>query len=206
MAMTFLSDKDFMNLLTANIPHLRAYARSLCGGRDIADDLVQETMMKAWSARERFQAGTNFKAWSFTILRNHYFTLSRRNRFVGDWDDYIAEVVLSGPPSQDMHAQLNDVIRALAQLPVAQREALVLIGAAGLSYEEVADMCGVAVGTIKSRVARGRAALEELIDGGVLTEKRAESGDMSQPVISIMAYVERLAARASAARTHSLAA
>src|SRR4051794_10781267 len=91
---TPLSDREFKDKLAQAIPHMRAFARSLCGRVELADDLVQETMLKAWAARAKFQAGTNFKAWTFTILRNYYFTQMRRRKFVGEWDDLAADRLL----------------------------------------------------------------------------------------------------------------
>ncbi len=171
-----LSDDDFRAELGTVIPHLRAFARSLSGSRDLADDLVQEALLKAWNARQRFQAGTNMRAWTFIILRNVFLSQMRRNRFRGEWDDLVAERVLAAPASQDRNVELADLHRAMQHLPAAQREALILIGAGGFAYEEAAEICGVAVGTIKSRVARGRVALEELIGSGNLPKR--ESGDL----------------------------
>ena len=166
-----LDDDMFRAELATVIPHLRAFARSLSGSRDLADDLVQEALLKAWNARLRFQAGTNMRAWTFIILRNVFLSQMRRNRFRGEWDDLVAERVLAAPASQDRNVELGDLHRAMQQLPTAQREALILIGAGGFAYEEAAEICGVAVGTIKSRVARGRAALEELIGNGTLPKR-----------------------------------
>lgn len=190
-----LSDTQFKDKLGKTIPHLRAFARGLCGNPDTADDLVQETMLKAWAARTRFAAGTSFKAWTFTILRNHYFSQMRRNRFVGDWDDLVADRKLAAPAGQDMSVELRDLMRDLAQLPDPQREALILVGAGGLAYEEAAAIMGTAVGTIKSRVARARVALEALMEGGVLDTKRADFADGDQAVVSIFAYLEKIQAR-----------
>jgi RNA polymerase sigma factor (sigma-70 family) len=167
-----LSDNEFKQQLALVIPHLRAFGRSLSGNRDVADDLVQETLMKAWAARQRFQAGTNMRAWTFIILRNLYLSQMRRARFKGEWDDLVADRVLAAPASQDRHVELGDMQRALLQLPQPQREALILVGAGGFAYEEAAEICGVAVGTIKSRVARGRVALEAILSGGDLSSRR----------------------------------
>jgi len=186
-----LSDAEFKNELAAVIPHLRAFGRSLSGSRDMADDLVQETLMKAWAARERFQAGTNMRAWTFIILRNHFLSQMRRSRFKGEWDDLVADRMLAAPASQDKQIELADLQRALLQLPSSQREALILVGAGGFAYEEAAEICGVAVGTIKSRVARGRAALEHLLENGLLPPRRHnENGNGA--LAEIMADVDRL--------------
>jgi RNA polymerase sigma-70 factor (ECF subfamily) len=187
-----LSDREFKDKLASVIPQLRAFARSLSGDKDNADDLVQETMLKAWAARDRFEAGTHFRAWTFTILRNHFFSKARRQRFVGEWDDVVADRILAGPASQDKTVELSDLMRALQQLPEPQREALILVGAGGISYEEAAEITGVAVGTVKSRVARGRDAIEALMEGGVLAMTREEFAHDGDPVVSIFAYLEKI--------------
>ena len=187
-----LSDADFKRELAAVIPHLRAFGRSLSGNRDTADDLVQETLLKAWAARQRFQAGTNMRAWTFIILRNHYLSQMRRSRFRGDWDDLTADRILAAPASQDKHVELSDMQRALLQLPQPQREALILVGAGGFAYEEAAEICGVAVGTIKSRVARGRAALEQILESGELPSRRSQETTETAVLDEIMDDVYRL--------------
>ena len=108
---------DFKRELSATIPHLRAFARGLCGRPDMADDLVQETMLKAWAARDRFQPGTSMRAWTFVILRNAYLTEMRRNRFRGDYDETVAERLLTAPAGQEEPIHLADMHRALLQLP-----------------------------------------------------------------------------------------
>lgn len=187
-----LSDTDFKKELAAVIPHLRAFGRSLSGNRDLADDLVQETLLKAWAARSRFQAGTNMRAWTFIILRNHYLSQMRRSRFRGEWDDLTADRLLAAPAGQDKHIELADMQRALLQLPQPQREALILVGAGGFAYEEAAEICGVAVGTIKSRVARGRAALEQMMDSGDLPTRRGQITSPSGVLDEIMGDVDKL--------------
>lgn len=167
-----LTDRQFHAHLTAAIPHLRAFARSLCGCRDMADDLSQETLLKAWAARGHFVAGTSFNAWTFTILRNIYFGQRRRMRFVGDYNEVEAERLLNTPPTQAAGMEATDVLRALALLPTAQREVLILAAVGQVSYEEMAEICGVAIGTIKSRIARARAALSATIESGQLPDAR----------------------------------
>ena len=159
------ADRLFKGLMTAAIPALRSYARNLCRDEHLADDLVQDTMVKAWAARERFAEGTNFKAWTYTILRNQFLSQMRRKRFTGDYDESVAEIVLRTPADQDRRLHVEDVQRAMAQLPAAQREALMLVGAEELTYEEVAAVTDVPLGTVKSRVARGRTALAKLVEG-----------------------------------------
>ena len=189
-----LSDPEFKTQLAQVIPHLRAFGRSLSGSRDLADDLVQETLLKAWAARKRFQAGTNMRAWTFIILRNLFLRQMRRARFKGEWDEITASKLLAAPASQDRHVELGDMQRALLHLPQPQREALILVGAGGFAYEEAAEICGCAVGTIKSRVARGRVALEQLLSGGKLPSRRQHKTDPNNSVLSqIMGEVDELA-------------
>jgi RNA polymerase sigma-70 factor (ECF subfamily) len=189
-----LPDKEFKTQLAQVIPHLRAFGRSLSGSRDLADDLVQETLLKAWAARDRFQAGTNMRAWTFIILRNLFLSQMRRARFKGEWDDFTADRLLAMPAGQDRQIDLSDLQRGLLQLPQAQREALILVGAGGFAYEEAASICNCAVGTIKSRVARGRAALEIILNEGLLPSRRldAEANGVS-PLNQIMGQVDSLA-------------
>lgn len=167
-----LPDADFHRELVASIPHLRAFARSLCGHRDIADDLAQETLLKAWAARDRFRAGTSFRAWTFTILRHHYFGQLRRERFTGAYDEATAERILHCKGDQEARLEAIDVLRAMECLTATQREVLILMAIGTMSYEEIALVCGVAVGTIKSRIARARAALSAILEGGIVPEAR----------------------------------
>lgn len=145
--------------LLIHIPSLRAFAVSLSGQIDRADDLVQETLVKAWRNLGSFTEGTNMRAWLFTILRNVYISdIRRRRREVQDTDGVFAESVPVAP-QQNGHMDLADFRKALAELPEEQREALILIGAAEFSYEEAAEISECAVGTVKSRVNRARNAL-----------------------------------------------
>lgn len=193
---TPLPDDEFKVQLGQVIPHLRAFGRSLSGNRETADDLVQETLLKAWAARKRFQAGTNMRAWTFIILRNLFLSQMRRARFKGEWDDLTADRVLAAPASQDRHVELSDMQRALLKLPEPQREALILVGAGGFAYEEAAEICGCAVGTIKSRVARGRAALETLMEEGHLDPRSEHKGTSDQTALEeIMGAVDELSNR-----------
>lgn len=159
-----LSDGEFKALLAGVIPHLRAYGRSLSGNPDLADDLTQDTMVKAWASRARFERGTSIKAWTFVILRNTFLSQMRRNKFHGEYDETTVERTLSTPASQEDSGEMADLQRALMELPQDQREALILVGASGFSYEEAAAICGCAVGTIKSRVNRARNRLATELD------------------------------------------
>ncbi|SPF79564.1 RNA polymerase sigma factor [Pseudoprimorskyibacter insulae] len=143
---------------------MRAFAMSLTRNSAAADDLVQDTIVKAWKNFGSFQQGTNMRAWLFTILRNTFYSAKRKsNREVEDVDGVFA-ATLSVKPSHDGRLAMKDFEKAFALLPLEQREALILIGASELTYEEAAETCGVAIGTIKSRVNRGRAKLVELLD------------------------------------------
>jgi RNA polymerase sigma-70 factor (ECF subfamily) len=149
--------------MVAAIPRLRAFAVSLCGNPDRADDLVQETLAKALLNIKSFTEGTNLMAWLFTILRNGYYSeFRKRRREVADIDGNLSGMLVS-KASQDDHMEFLDFREALQKLPPDQREALILIGASGLSYEEAAEICKCAVGTMKSRVSRARSRLSELL-------------------------------------------
>ncbi|HEY0421024.1 MAG TPA: sigma-70 family RNA polymerase sigma factor [Acetobacteraceae bacterium] len=149
--------------LLASLPKLRAFAVSLCGRGDRADDLVQETLVRAWANLSSFEPGSNMAAWLYTILRNEFYSQFRKRRHeVPDTDGQFA-ARLASHPAQDGHMQFLDFRDALFRLAPDHREALVLIGASGLSYEEAAAVCGCAVGTMKSRVNRARTKLAELL-------------------------------------------
>ena len=159
-----LDDGAFKRELSALIPHLRAFARSLCGDLTLADDLAQDAMLKAWKARESFEPGTNMKAWCFTILRNLFFSEKRRAWRRQPLDPEVAEATLVSNDNPTDAMELLALKNALWMLPDDQREAVILVGAGGISYEEAAEICGCAVGTVKSRVSRGRKALAELLE------------------------------------------
>lgn len=151
------------------IPSLRAFAVSLCGDTERGDDLVQETLVKAWSNFHSFQEGTNLRAWLFTILRNEFYSqMRKKGREVEDVDGTYASRLSTHAPQMGQ-VELGELRRALSAIPADQREALLLVGASGFSYEEAADICCCAIGTIKSRVNRARARLGQLmqIEGDV---------------------------------------
>lgn len=153
------SSYDFRAELLAVIPNLRAFAMSLVGAADKADDLVQETLVRAWDKRSSFTPGTNLKGWLFTILRNEFYSqMRKRKREVPDPEGAMSER-LSIHPEQVGRMDMEDFKKAVNTLPEDQREALILVGASGFSYEEAAEICQCAVGTIKSRVSRARAQL-----------------------------------------------
>ncbi|MDD9908408.1 MAG: sigma-70 family RNA polymerase sigma factor [Ahrensia sp.] len=155
---------ELKNEMLAVIPNLRAFAVSLTKTSDRADDLVQETLMKAWNKFHLFQEGTNLKAWMFTIMRNEFYSqMRKRGREVQDSEGVFA-AQLSTHPEQQGHLDLADFRTALEALPDDQREALMLVGANGFSYEEAAEIADVAIGTIKSRVSRARSRLLNDLD------------------------------------------
>lgn len=167
------SSTNWRDEVVSLIPALRAFAWSLSHNGSDADDLVQDTLIKAWSNRDKFEPGTNLRAWLFTILRNTYYTnVIRRRREVRDESGEYANG-LRAPATQDWSVAIRTLQTALAQLPDEHREALILVGAAGLSYEEAAEICGCALGTIKSRVNRARARLLKIMDAQNATDVMA---------------------------------
>ena len=193
-ASTSLSDSEFKTLLADVIPHLRAYGRSLSGNPDLADDLTQDTMVKAWASRDRFERGTSIKAWTFVILRNTFLSQMRRNKFHGEYDEGVVERTRSTPASQEDSGEMADLQRALMELPQDQREALILVGAGGMSYEEAASICDCALGTMKSRVSRGRAALQTILESGEMPRRSTDVMPSSEAFRTIMDNVDQLTA------------
>jgi RNA polymerase sigma-70 factor (ECF subfamily) len=182
---------DFKTDLLALVPFLRAFARSLTGNPEAADDLAQETLVKAWQSRSSFIPGTNLKAWLFTILRNQFYSDRRRAWRQAPWDQEAAERIPGGGEDQVHSAELSDTVRALRRLSDEQREALILVGAGGFSYEAAAAICKCAVGTVKSRVARARKTLIDILDGDDTLKgvSRPAEGDAAR---EIMAQLDKL--------------
>ncbi|WEX85948.1 RNA polymerase sigma factor [Sinorhizobium garamanticum] len=175
-------NQEFKREMLAALPSLRAFAMSLIGRHDRADDLVQDTIMKAWAKQDHFEIGTNMKAWLFTILRNElYSQMRKRGREIQDSDGHFTET-LAHHPEQYGSLDLQDFRRALEQLPPDQREAIILVGASGFSYEEAAKICGCALGTIKSRVNRARQRLQEILQ--VQGENDYGPDETSAPITS----------------------
>ena len=178
-----MSEPDPRDELVEHLPAMRAFAISLTRNASVADDMVQDTLVKAWTNIEKFEVGSNMRAWLFTILRNTYYSSRRKsNREVADVDGVITDN-LAEKPAHDGHMQMAEFRRALAQLNDEQREALLLVGASGFSYEEAAEMCGVAVGTIKSRTNRARAQLAKML-GHHEDEAMELTDDATMSVIS----------------------
>ncbi|HMP61938.1 MAG TPA: sigma-70 family RNA polymerase sigma factor [Phenylobacterium sp.] len=182
-------DKAFKAELVTLIPHLRAFARTLCGDATAADDLAQDAMMKAWDARNSFQMGTNMKAWTFMILRNQFYSEKRRSWRQSQLDQEAAERTLVAVDDPEAPVTLDELRLSLGMLPPEQREALILVGAGGFAYEEAAEICGVAVGTVKSRVSRARRALQTILEDGAYERDGGAAGDAMR---SILADAERL--------------
>lgn len=156
----------FSDEMTASLPALRNFARSLCRQSDMAEDLVQETMVRAWSSRHTFLPGSNFRPWLFTILRNQFYNAMRKRNRLVTWEPEAAERLLVQEPEQEARIHLEDIEGALSQLPRGQREMLLMIAGAGMTYEEAALAADCKLGTVKSRINRGRAAIRAIIDGG----------------------------------------
>ncbi|PWR22425.1 RNA polymerase subunit sigma [Zavarzinia compransoris] len=169
------------------MPHLRAFARFLTGHRERADDLVQDAVVRALTAAHQFQPGTNFKAWMFTILRNLFYNEGRKSRVKMDTLEEIHEHQHSAGPTQEAGLEFDDFRRAFWRLTEEQREVLILVGASGVSYEEAAEICGCAVGTIKSRVSRARAQLTKLLGGSEMGSRLEESGPMPAEMAAFLA-------------------
>lgn len=160
------SDSDttpFAAALVALRPRLQRYARSLARDADTAEDLVQDTLLRAWNAQAQFAADTNLQAWTSTILRNLFLSARRRDRFHGEYDELAAERIVAVTGNQDDAIDLANVRTAMAALPDDQREALQLVAIAGLTTDEVAERLGAATGTVKSRVSRARTALKLIL-------------------------------------------
>jgi RNA polymerase sigma-70 factor (ECF subfamily) len=179
----------FKGQLVALIPHLRAFARTLAGDPTQADDLAQDALIKAWDARASYQMGTNMKAWTFMILRNQFYSEKRRSWRQTQLDQEAAERTLMAVDDPESPVALDEMRLGLGMLPAEQREALILVGAGGFAYEEAAEICGCAVGTVKSRVSRARRALQGILEVGAYTRDGRSAGDAMR---SILADAERL--------------
>ena len=197
MTLQDIDHEDFRRDLTALIPKMRAYARSMCGrNASEGDDLAQEALLKAWSARGSYTPGTNLKAWVFMILRNQFYSDKRRSWRQQQLDQDVAESTLVAIDNPMAALELDELRRALALLPDEQREALILIGAGGFSYEEVGEMCGAATGTIKSRVSRARDRLALILADGAYGEDGVRPSGAMGLILAELCHLspERLAA------------
>jgi RNA polymerase sigma-70 factor (ECF subfamily) len=188
------ADDIFKAELTALIPHMRAFARSLCRNPTEGDDLAQEALAKAWRRRDSYQPGTNLKGWTFMIVRNQFYSDKRRSWRSTSLDPQVAEQTLVAVTNPTAAMELDEVRRALGMLPDDQREAIVLIAVAGLSYEEAAEICDCAIGTVKSRVSRGRDRLAAIMAEGSFDEDGAAP---SAAMESMFAQARELTAQAA---------
>lgn len=187
--LTPADEAQFKGDLVALIPHLRAFARTLTGEAAAADDLAQDAILKAWDARSSYQMGTNMKAWTFMILRNQFYSEKRRSWRQTQLDQESAERTLVAADDPEAPVALDELRLALRMLPSEQREALILVGAGGFAYEEAADICRCAVGTVKSRVSRARRALQGILEVGAYKRDGSPAGEAMR---SILADAERL--------------
>ena len=183
-----LEPMTFSKDLTALIPHMRAFARGLCGDMTAAEDLAQDGLLRAWTAQASYQPGTNLKAWVFTIMRNQFYSERRRAWRNVALDQQMAEETLIAVSNPVATIELDELRRAMLLLPDEQREALVLIGAAGCSYEEASEMCDCPVGTVKSRVSRARRHIGRIMAGEVVPK---DSLRPSAAMADILAQCER---------------
>ncbi len=158
----------FVAELVGLMPHVRVFARSLCNDAAEADDLAQEALARALAARSKFTLGSNMRAWVYTILKNQFYSGKRRSWRSAPLDPEVAERVLVAVSNPTANLELDELRRAMAMLPAKQREALVLVAAGELTYDEASRICGVAVGTVKSRVCRARDGLALIYAEGVI--------------------------------------
>jgi RNA polymerase sigma-70 factor (ECF subfamily) len=174
--------------LTALIPKMRAFGRSMCGNYAAGEDLAQEALLKAWSHRHTYQQGTHLKAWVFMIMRNQFYSEKRRSWRSVPLDRTLAEETLVANADPTAAISLDELRRAMQLLPDVQREALILVSAAGCSYEEVARVCGCALGTLKSRVSRARDRLALIFAEGAIPKDAIRP---SEAMADVFAQCER---------------
>ena len=189
---TQLPDAEFKVLLREAIPHMRAFARGLTRDPHAADDLAQDALLRAWDRRAQFRAQTNFRAWVMTIVRNQFYSDKRRSWRQVQLDDDQARETLPAPVDQDEVMALDDVRRALAELSEEHREALLLVGAGGYAYHEAAEICGCAVGTMKSRVNRARIRLQEVLKTGPVLERGGDGVSASEALDTLRGELEQI--------------
>ncbi|MEO0461776.1 MAG: sigma-70 family RNA polymerase sigma factor [Pseudomonadota bacterium] len=188
-----VSARNFKKQMVASQDALKRFALRLCNRQDMAEDLMQETLMKAWAARQQFKPGSNFLSWAFTILRNTWLNqLRREKKFVAEFDDQAAERILSAPPSQVATFELADLQRAMSELPTDQLEAVMLVGPGDLTYDEAGEILGCAAGTVKSRASRARATLGDIFDDGKLKMDLADTEDATEIAETFVEAIEEI--------------
>jgi RNA polymerase sigma-70 factor (ECF subfamily) len=195
---------NFESELVALIPFLRALAGLICGKRAIAEDMAQETLVRAWRSRDSFEPGTNIKAWLFTILRNAVYSQNRRAWREQQWNEALGKTIPVPPREQEWALELSDTTRALSRLTLHQREALILVTVCGFTQNDAARICGVPAGTVKSRAARARANLLSMLDGraSVPPRGRKRSSDGADDILAELSEKTRNRVRI-AAREHT---
>ncbi len=190
------NDWSFVDELERLIPELRAFARSLCRERELADDLVQDTCLKAWQAIDSFDPDAPMRPWLFRILRNEFYQYSRRSWRSTPLDQEVAENTLVAPADLDAKIDFKVLQAAMSDLPDVQREALVLVVAAGYTYEEAGEICNCSPGTIKSRVSRAREAVVfkmERADFGQVGGSARDESRTANGHIDLISDIEMLA-------------
>ena len=189
-----VSTRSFKKQMVESQDALRRFAFRLCAREDMAEDLVQETLMKAWAARHQFKPGSKFLSWAFTILRNTWLNQLRRGKkFVADFDENVAEQILSAPAQQTAPFELADLQRAMSELPTDQLEALMLVGPGDHTYDQAGEILGCAAGTVKSRASRARATLNGILETGRLKmqlEDTADAVDIADTFVAAIAQIE----------------
>ena len=176
-SITQLEDAAFRRDLIKLIPYIRAFAISLCRDRSAGDDIAQEAVTRAWLKRHTFRPGTNLQAWVSTIVRRQFYTARHKAKREVTMEPGFAERTLQTNVNPTSRLELDDVRAAVNRLPAEQREALMLVVAGDLSYEQVAAVCSVPIGTIKSRVSRARATLLGAINGDAAPSRADVSFD-----------------------------
>jgi RNA polymerase sigma-70 factor (ECF subfamily) len=192
---------EFEAGLAKLMPFLRDFARALSGKPDLAEDLAQEALAKAWRSRRSFTPGTNLKAWLCAILRNEFYSYQRRAWRRIPWDPELAETLAAPPDEQHWAVELSDTAYAMRGLSEGQREALILVGVGGFSYEDAAVLLKSAVGTVKSRVGRARQSLRENLNrrGPLPIESHPANGNAMNELLARLGHLSRIDAPRAAA-------
>lgn len=190
-----VSTRSFKRQMIESQTALKRFAIRLCNREDMAEDLMQETMLKAWAARDQFKPGSNFLSWAFTILRNTWLNqLRRQKKFVADYDEQAAEQILSAPAEQTATFELVDLQRAMSELPTDQLEAVMLVGPGDLTYDDAGAILGCAPGTVKSRASRARATLGDIMDGGKLKMDLSDTEDATDIAETFVEAIQEIEA------------
>ena len=190
---------DIYELIAAEIPRLRRYARALLRHQDRADDLVQDTILRALEKNHLYERGTNLRAWLFAMMHNQYVNSVRRSARRGQ-TIHVEKVTLTSPATQIASLELRDLESAIARLPEEQRETLLLIGLEGMKYEEVAQICDVPIGTVRSRLSRAREALRQMIEGENASPRQPASSDVSCLRTALSTFHENEGGKVESAR------